>query len=125
MVQPSMQDALEDVTFLTIGKDGKTRVCQKYLEPFCDEDVDRAGELTELPNVRIERRDVRNVLAEELRQSGLNGARVEIEKKSRRLYRFRSGNAPADQTGSRREWPALGTETVDSSCPETVYGRSA
>ena len=75
VVQRSMQDALEDVTFLVLGEEGKTKVYRRYLEFFFDADVDRDGELTERPNVRIERRDVRNVLSEELRQNSLNGVR--------------------------------------------------
>ena len=41
VVQRSMQEALEDVTFLVLGKDGKTKIYQRYLEFFFDEDIDK------------------------------------------------------------------------------------
>ena len=57
---------------------------------FFDEDIDRNGALSDRPNVRIERRDVRKVLAEA--QKGLSGAREGIERQSRRLSSVRSGS---------------------------------
>ncbi len=90
VIQRSMQDALEDVTFLVLMKDEKTKVNQRYIEFFFGEDIDKNGALSDRSKVRIERRDVRKVLAEA--QRGLSGTREGIEKQSRRLSSLRSGS---------------------------------
>ena len=92
MVQRSMQDALDDVTFLVATEDGQTKALRRYLEFFFDEDLDKDGNFTNRSKVGIEKRVVWKNLAEIRRQTGLSDAGEGIDKQARRLHRLRSGS---------------------------------
>lgn len=92
VVQRTMRDALEDVTFLAVEDIEVKKVQDRYLESFFDEDLDKNGELTDRRGVGFERREVRNVLRRVQRDSGLAGSGKGVEDQSRRIHRLRSGS---------------------------------
>ena len=92
IIQRSMHDALEDVTFLVVSEKTTTEVVRRYLEFFFDEDLDKNGELTDRRRVGVERREVRKFLAETAGRYGLSDSKKQLEKLSRQLHRVRSGS---------------------------------
>lgn len=93
MIQRSMQDSHEDVSFLVFCEHNKTGVFRRYLESFFDEDLDKDGEFTDRRKVGgVERREVRKVLAEEERKLNLSKDENGYEMESRKFHRIRSGS---------------------------------
>ena len=88
----SMQDALEDVTFLVAPEYRSTTTFEKFQSSFFDEDIDRDGELSRRPSVSAQRPDIARVLAETHKQLGLAGVEEPIDKQLRRLHRVHSGS---------------------------------
>ena len=93
VIQRSMQDSHEDVSFLVFCEHNRTGVIRRYLESFFDEDLDKDGEFTDRRKVGgVERREVRQVLAEEQRKLNLSKAEIGYEVESRKFHRIRSGS---------------------------------
>ena len=114
IIQRSMQDALEDITFLVAPEFRSMKSFQRFKEFFFDEDVDPDGSLTGRRAVTVARPDIIKVLAETQRQIGGSSAGEAIDKQLRRSHRIRSGSvhgrgasiirAYYDESASRGLW---------------------
>ena len=89
----SMQDSLEDVSFLVFGERDESEILQKYLDSFFEEDFDKDG----VPKERrqgggVQRPEVREVLERVARKLNITAPTRSFAEISGILHRVRSGS---------------------------------
>lgn len=109
IIQRTMQDMMEDVTFLVDGEGRETKVYRRYKASFFDEDLDKDGELTKQKTVVVARSEIRKALADMQKRQG--GPGTAICEQSRRLHRVRSGSVHGRASSIVRAYFDESTET--------------
>lgn len=93
VVKRVIQDAVEDVNFLVFHGEEESKLVDRYLDAFFDEDFDKDGKLTNRKKVGgVVRGDVRKVLTRAYDSSNLTEKSNGHEAISRGMHRVRSGS---------------------------------
>ena len=113
----SMQDSLEDVSFLVFSERDALEILQKYLDSFFDEDFDKHGEPKERrKGGDIQRWEVRDVLAGVSRNLNLTEPTRGYSAGSRILHRVRSGSVHGRASSIIRAYLDVSTRSPVQLC---------
>ena len=114
MVQRTMQDAMEDVTFLVDGEGDEKKAHRRYMEIFFDEDLDKDGKLSKRTAGAVTRPEIRDTLRKVQQQlvgRDLSCDICDIYEQSRQLHRVGSGSVHGRASSIIRAYFDESTET--------------